>query len=51
MGKSNFQILYNKIEKTERFAIAQMNEKQRWFGPVLMTGHCSVGTLLQYQVA
>jgi hypothetical protein len=32
MGKSNFLIPYNKIEKTERFAIAQMNEekKQDW---------------------
>ena len=38
MSKSNFQILYNKIEKTERFAIAQMNEKQRWFEQVLKTG-------------
>ena len=37
MGKSNFQILFNKNEKTERFAIAQMNKKQEWFGPVLRT--------------
>ncbi len=29
MGKSNFLIPYNKIEKTERFAIAQMNEEKK----------------------